>query len=418
MVELNFLDINFYEFIEKNKYLNPKELRLKYASSPDRDLLFFAIDQIEARRKTSHKLSYFLEHSEFLFPNILSAEQSSHQTVATYNASLLKGASSVIDLTAGLGIDSLSFARVANNVTSIEQDQFKCKILLHNRNMLKINNLNVINGDCIQTLNQFDTIYDVGFIDPARRDETGGRVYSLSDSQPDILSNWDQIKNKTKRLMIKASPMLDLNDTVRRIKEVSAIHIVSVKGECKEILIDCIFEDLDKDNEDCIPVYVTDLRDDLNTNEELIPHSLFKYNIDYKGNALYKPLSYCEKTEDLAGKTLLIPHAGVLKSGAWQQLADSFPGIIKLSPNTHLFITDKYPEGFPGRGVIIQKDLSSKELKKLKGKKLNVVCRNYPLTAPQLAQKIGIKDGDDGYLIGCKISKEERPKTLLCEKSI
>ena len=83
---------------------------------------------------------------------------------------------------------------------------------------------------------------DLVFIDPARRDEHGGRTYGIADCTPNVLDFIDELLEKTQRVMIKLSPMLDWRKAVEDIgrQYVSAVHIVSVANECKELLIEVI----------------------------------------------------------------------------------------------------------------------------------------------------------------------------------
>ncbi|MCM1152784.1 MAG: class I SAM-dependent methyltransferase [Muribaculum sp.] len=408
-------DDSFFSFVKDNVYSDTQSLRLKYGGHPDRDQIFFAIDQIEGRRKFRSKLSSFFANDRFLLPSMLSGEQASHQAVAAYNASLIRKEDRVVDLTAGLGMDSLSLAEVARNVCSIEIDEFKADILRFNAQLLKKENLTVINDDCIKFLEKSDKTFDTAFIDPARRGAAGNRVYSLSDSTPDILERWQLLCSKTRRLLIKASPMIDIHDTLQCLSGVRSIHVVCVKGECKELLIDCHLHPSDSHLEE-VEINIVDLPEEYHPvlNGNIL--SGFSYILHSPVEEPERPqaLPYCDTNEDMSGKLLLTPNAGMMKAGGWNELAAAFPSIVKFSPNTHLFATETFPADFPGKAYVIEKELNSKELKKLKGKKMNVVCRNFTLSAPQLASKVGVTDGGEQYLVGCRIGKEERPKTFLC----
>ena len=47
------------------------------------------------------------------------------------------------------------------------------------------------------------------------------------------------LRSRCRWLIIKASPMIDLGMAQQQLQEVAEIHIVSIKGECKEVLFVC-----------------------------------------------------------------------------------------------------------------------------------------------------------------------------------
>lgn len=134
-----------------------------------------------------------------------------------------------------------------NDVTCVELDEERHAALRHNADALGLEQVQTIWGDCLQFLRDAGT-YDVAFIDPARRDASDARIYSLSDSLPDVVANRELITSHCKRLVIKASPMADVT-ALQREMHADEIHIVCVKGECKEtlLIIDCDTADCGQD---------------------------------------------------------------------------------------------------------------------------------------------------------------------------
>ena len=144
--------MDFYEFIEQNLKADPLGLRLSTnKKSYDFDV-DFAITQIEARKKFEGKLSKFISNKKFLFPDLISGEQSSHQAVASFHSSLIKGEKKILDMTAGLGIDTLSMAQKDVYITAVELNPEKAGILKDNANNLNLPNVEVINGDSMEYL--------------------------------------------------------------------------------------------------------------------------------------------------------------------------------------------------------------------------------------------------------------------------
>lgn len=83
-------------------------LRLRHAGDPG---MAHAIMQIECRRKAARKLHDTLRNDGFVFPTALSAEQCTSDNIAAYHASLIAPGETVLDMTAGLGIDAFHMAR-------------------------------------------------------------------------------------------------------------------------------------------------------------------------------------------------------------------------------------------------------------------------------------------------------------------
>lgn len=410
----DLIDCGFLrEFVERYSSQDVKGLRLKYSSSTSRDLYGFAIDQIESRRRFSNKIRPFLEKGFFLFPTVLAGEQASHSSVAFYNSKVAGKVNSLLDMTAGLGIDTMTMAlNSAAMVTAVDIEPFKRDVLIHNLKELEIENVEALADDSIEFLKKCDRRYDLIFVDPARRSDDGSRVFAFDKCQPDIISSWEMIADKSDRVLIKASPMIDITQALVEIPDVKSIHVVCVKGECKELLIES--ENKTKSDsqlessgisfaERDVEIKVVNLEDD----GETISEFSFRWSERHKSSPIYTG-------DDFAGKFLCIPNAGIMKTNAWGAIAEAFPGMKKLSSDTHLFICDELPDSFPGRVLVIEKELNGKALKQLKGDYRNVVSRNHPLSASQLAKKAGVIEGGERYIVGCRCGVTPRPVILDC----
>jgi 16S rRNA G966 N2-methylase RsmD len=89
---------------------------------------------------------------------------------------------SIIDMTAGCGGNTLSFIKYFNNVTAVEMNEDRFKILQGNIKSYDINNIELICGDSINNINN---TYDVFFIDPP----WGGPDYKKYTNITLMLSN-------------------------------------------------------------------------------------------------------------------------------------------------------------------------------------------------------------------------------------
>lgn len=380
----------FYEFVAENIKCDPSKLRLKYAGK-DCDFDYnLAIDQVESRRKCKTKLSRFISHPTFLFPNTVSAEQASHQGVARFHASLIEPGLSVADMTAGLGIDAITISRVAASVRAIELDQHKADVLRHNATVCGSVNLTVVCGDSIIEIDKIGNNTDVIFIDPARRGVSNSRVYNLRDCQPDIIRHLDHILSKCRRLFIKASPLLDVSQTLADLHSVVAVRAVSVNGECKELLVELadaagaiLFESVNLDNDG-----------------NVIARFTFK-----QGDGDDTELLYAGSEGIVAGNWLYEPDSSVMKLAPWKELTRRYPTLQKLAPLSHIFVSREHYPDFPGRIMRIEGVVEKKHRKTLKGLPVNIVSRNYPVSADELRKTLRVKEGKDKFLYATRLGK-------------
>lgn len=82
----------------------------------------------------------------------------------------------ITDATAGVGGDTISFAKNFKHVHSIEIDQRRSEYLKNNINVYKLKNVSIYNNNCLNLLFNF-TDHNVVFIDPP----WGGKKYKLYD---------------------------------------------------------------------------------------------------------------------------------------------------------------------------------------------------------------------------------------------
>ena len=105
-----------------------------------------------------------------------------------------------------------------------------------------------------------------------------------------------------------------------------------------------------------------------------------------------------------AGSYLVEPLAGILKAGAFNLFGERY-GLKKLERNSHLYTSEAYTSGIPGRIFKVVQEVSPKN-QKIKtlfpSGKVNVICRNYSTGAEELKKKLGLKDGGEDFLIGTK----------------
>lgn len=400
--------MDFNEFIKEYEFHDPNVLRLSLDKKKFDFDLDLALIQIECRKKHRSKFKNFIQDNTFLFPEGLSAEQASHQAIARFHASLVGTNNKVLDISAGLGIDSFSFSMENNSVTAIELNSRKADFLKLNAKNLGLQNITVINTDSILYLKETSGHFNIIFADPARRDSSNQRLHNLRDCSPDVIGNLDLLKNKGDKIFIKASPLLDIVQTVKDFSDVIAVRAVGVKGECKEILIE-----IDSEMSKLSPGQL--VLEAVNLDEEGIINSSFSV----KGIVpdIFQKLINNEEyalVEDLKpGAYILEPSAMLMKIAPWPEIITKFKA-KKFGKSSNVFITEEKPVDFPGRVTQLIKIIKKQDRKSLEGFPASVVSRNYPLSSETLRKSLKLKEGDNHFVYGTKV--EDKPILLLTKR--
>ena len=349
------------DFIKK--HLNDDVNKLALSKFPEDIDKQFVIRQIQARQVLSKKLPSWAESDELVFPKKLSLEQCSSELTAKYKSSLVKG-KTLIDLTGGMGVDTSFLSDNFEKTFYVEMQEELCEIAKHNFKILN-KNIEVVNDNAEHFLTICDEV-DCIYLDPARRDEYGRKMVSLHDCSPDVVELHDLLFKKAKTILIKVSPMLDIEMVKKELKDITEIHVVAVRNECKEILIKTqrhkdaktqsvedsatlIFEDTKTQRhkdakiqsvEDSATlslcdsatfINVTDLREGWN----------ISFNENEEHDAQWT-------LADEIGKYLYEPGVACMKAGCFKLLSQRY-GLDKLHRNSHLYTSDELVSDFPGR---------------------------------------------------------------------
>lgn len=381
---------SFTSFVQDHLDEDPAHLLLKYAGKTDFDLKF-AVQQIQARQKAKHKLPTWISNPNLLFPASISMEQASSEDTAMFKSTLVNG-HNMIDLTGGLGIDTYYLSKSFQKATYCEKQEILASLALHNFHQLDKDKFHVINGDSLNYLDKTQDTFDLLYLDPARRGEYNQKLYKLSDCEPDVVSNWHKLKSKSKSVMIKTSPMLDIKQAIADLPDIQHVWVISVRNEVKEVLLiwNMSSSPIDQRQITCIDLHPAG-------------DKTFEFNFEEE-EAYQNELSSIE--------TFIIePMASIMKAGAFKSFGVKY-GLKKLHTNSHLYTTDHLPEeSIPGKIFRVLKSFSSpkRELKKQFEKgKVNVISRNYLLSADEIKQKYKLKDGGTQFLIGTRVGESHQ----------
>lgn len=373
------------QFVQDHQSEDPAQLLFAYSGKTDFDLKV-AVQQIQARQKAKHKLPSWTANQEILFPVSLSLEQASSEETARFKSALVKG-KIMIDLTGGFGVDTFFLSENFQKAVYCERNEELAEIVRHNFELLEPGKFEIVEGDSLEYFLKSDQIFDLTYVDPARRGDHNQKLYKLADCEPDVVGNWELLQSKSNAILIKASPMLDIKQALYEIPEIQKVWVISVKNEVKEVLL--LWEKGKKDKERIIQA--VDLQ------SEGPKEFSFTYEEEESSESIFGEV----------GHYLIEPYASVLKAGAFRSFGKRF-GLKKLHPNSHFYTCDDFLQGIPGRIFEDVQEINNpkKELKVLfPSGKVNVITRNYALSADELKKKYKLKDGGKDFLIGTKVGE-------------
>ena len=381
---------NDIQFIQENLHRDPVVIALEAAKYPDLDVPLL-VGQIKARQKLKDKMPHWVANEKVFFPPALALEQSSSEETAHFKASLLRG--KVVDLTGGMGLDSYAFAQAGCEVDYIERQEELAKITAFNHSVLTAGNIRHHTGDSLNWISACAESFDFIYVDPARRDGAGNKVVLLQDCEPNALELIPYINEKTS-LLVKTSPLLDLEQATKELGGVEKIYIVCLKNEVKELL----FLKTSQSSEDP-EIEVIELSQ---TNPSLF---IGKKSSESAIICDFGPVTHY----------LYEPHAGVLKAGFFKMVGN---GLQKIAPNTHLYTSEVLHTNFAGRTfeVLAEGPLEKKWIHAvLPAGKANISTRNFPIKADEIRKKFQLKDGGEFTLFAFR-NQANKNKVVLAKK--
>ena len=362
-----------WDFIRQHAADDVRKLALQGTKDAAVDLSM-ALQQIAGRQTALKKLPSWAAVERVLYPPHLNMEQCSSEQTARYKARLAGSGDTYVDLTGGLGVDFYWMSQGFKQRYYVERNAELCELVEHNFRTLG----HSCSVCCCDTATYLPTVphADVVFLDPARRNEHGGRTYDIKDCTPNILELLPLLMEKADKVILKLSPMLDWRKAVDDLQYVREVHIVSVDNECKELLL--VLEQAER------------------------PLRLVCVNNNQIFEVSSHPSHLTSHPSPLTSEQFLYePNASIMKAGCFDALAQQYP-VCQVSANSHLFLSSVEIEDFPGRRFQICA-ISSTNKQTLKEtlagvSRANITVRNFPMSVEQLRKKLHLKDGGDTYI--------------------
>ena len=381
------------QFIEQHLNDDVRSLALKKCPS-DVDLPF-ALAQISGHQYAIGKIPEWASAKGIIYPKHLSLEQCTNELIARYKKKYIsnilgKEVWSMADFTGGMGIDCYYLSCKEEPTLYNEIDNVLCETARHNFNLLGRSDIEISNLTAEEYIkNNGHKHFDLIYLDPARRSATGKKLVSISECMPDVTKLQHELSSMADIVAVKLSPMLDISTAIREIEHISHILIISLDGECKEmlLLINALFNG-------------NSLIESININSngnysELLSATMQDENLTN--------VQYAEIDDICSGNYLYEPYAAQMKSGLYNTMAIKY-GCKPVSPISHLYISNSACNTFPGRQFIITETFpfNKRTAKELftKYKQANIAIRNFPVSVDELRKRFKIKDGGDIYIFG------------------
>lgn len=391
------------------EYLSTSEARYMIESHLGDDPLEMALAGIPAAVCTQVKL---LDRCRTKLPDYYAArciipevsfEQSSSQ--ATGSSRRYSGRQ-VLDVTCGLGCDAYCLSRNFDRVVTVERDELLADTARYNFGLLGCDNIEVVCADSAEYVRTLTERFDVVYVDPARRDERR-RMFLLQDCSPDVTAMAPRLAELADRIVIKASPLFDVEEPERILGAYGRVETetVSVDGECKEVVIE-LTPDVDGT---CPSRYVTVIsRGEIErygfTSDELKAAKNSGCTMASKedicgggavGSALRCPYEY-----------LLLPDAAFVASRTVQAIAARIEGAALTSPAGVILSREPSPwralrsykitECMPFKPKVLKKALKERGIAGV-----TLIKRDFHMSVEEVRKRLGVRDGGDATMVLC-----------------
>lgn len=330
--------------------------------------------QLKYRQRARHKLPSYYKAYCILPPRAF--EQASSEAAA---ATKRLSGDRLLDLTCGLGVDSLHFSRTFREVVALERDPVLAEVTRENMQRLGVENVRVVCASAEEYLAACEEHFDWIYADPDRRSETGKKLVRLEDCSPDVVALRPRIEQISPRLCLKNSPLFDVDEAFRLFPS-ARVEVVSLDDECKEVVIYA---------DGSGPLLVAEAvgRGRL----EVAPAARDSHPCE----APFDPDRY---------RWLILPDVALQKARLVSHHLRPFGYVA--SENGFGFATEK-PEGILGRTLEISKisPYKPKEIKReLKGLSAEIWKRDFGLSLEEIRRQTGLREGCDLRLAFTKIA--------------
>ena len=344
--------------IEENINRNPIDIALAKGVS-NAGVIATQVKRLQRARK---KLPSYYACRAILPPRAY--EQSSSEECALRKP--LSG-ESVLDLTCGLGVDTLALSRHFKSVVTIERDEIVASVARENFKRLGVDNIEVICTSAEEYLAKCDRHFDWCFVDPDRRGESGEKMVRLEDCSPNIVALMPQIREKAERVCVKCSPLFDVEEAFRLFGE-CRVECVSLAGEAKEVNI---YIDGGAARLAAVAVGVGEVE--------------FPYE---ERKAAFSPMP--ESLDEY--RYVVLPDVALQHT---RLVAQALRGECDVWSNGGVALSREMPKGVLGRIFAVESicELDSTFKKMMRGRKVEIYRRDFPMSNGEICKRYRCSEG-------------------------
>ncbi|MBR0336580.1 MAG: SAM-dependent methyltransferase, partial [Alistipes sp.] len=217
------------------------------------------------------------------------------------------------------------------------------------------------------TTEHFDWI----FADPDRRSERGEKMVLLEDCSPNMVALYPRLKEVADNICIKCSPLFDTAEAFRKFSNCS-VETVSLGGECKEVNI-----------------YIEGREPQLTATAI----GVGSFTVEQKSLESYNFASLPTSFDSY--RYITLPDVALVHS---RLTAAAFTGKADVWSNSGVALSIEPQQDVVGRtfGIDAIYEIGNKELKKiLKGQRIEIFRRDFPLSNSEICRKFSVKEGAD-----------------------
>ncbi len=331
--------------------------------------------QVKYLERARHKLPTFAAARCILPPRAF--EQASSEGCALCKR--IEG-DRVLDLTCGLGVDAWALSRRFRRVTTLERDPVLAAVAAENFSRLGVANIEVVDSSAEEFLQREGLHFDWIYADPDRRSADGRKLVRMEDCSPDVVALLPRLREAAPRLCVKNSPLFDVDEAFR-IFGPCRVEVLSVGDECKEVV-----------------VYVD------GAEPEIVAEAVGRgrFAVPYGTPSPALP----ERFEPSRYRWLALPDVALRKArlarlrlsgkaDSWSENGFGFAAEPFDDPLVRLLPVERI-EPFDPRRL----------KRELKGRRVEILKRDFPIGQAELMRRLGVHSGDDLRLAFTRIGND------------
>lgn len=373
-------EFDLKSFLTQNKQLDGVQflLRCKGNTNPLNPIL---ANQLNLYPKAQFKIPTFTLSYCFLSPK--SYEQCSSELSARFKSKLYNG-TTLLDLSGGLGVDDWAFSKSFKHIISLDPDEALNVLVRLNFKKLGADNIERITQKAEEylALNQ-DKKFDIIYLDADRRPQQE-KDFSLAGGAPNYLELENVLLNMANKIVLKLSPMADLNYLEKQLNGLHTLRCIGLESEVKELLAEIVPGYIGQVNY-CAHLADYPNRDWPTENFETLEAGRHYFLEAHK--VLVKARLQKQYLQALGAE--LVGNSGVF--GLCKNLPKQFIGRVFKLINSETF----HKAGF-------KQYLQSHKLEKA-----NLNRRDFPASVEELRKTYGLKEGGSDYFFFTKSKSEE-----------